>query len=536
MNINKLDNLLERITDLNQTIARPDSFLLTKQPQQDNNTIVVGASFSRQNGGKQIDAKNRDEVLRREAITAVEINREFLSRVKSLNVLIMDKPKIFEKADNETQAKLASSIIFVTVVIRENSTQAPCVRLYFVELDELRANDSNPLYFCAFIDSSGKWNRSGCSEAKYNSTLNRHECNCSHLTSFALLWLPQTVTTYYDEQDIASLVSQSLSIICFLIVLIHAIIDRCCTSTVGLRAYDLLPLISTASTTILFTFWIAMSTTVYTRIASQENKIDCFTSAKVLTYFVYFSLIFMLCIKSSVGYFNYLRFVRLFPEPSKKKLLKMFCLSVLISAGSLSFAIGFDSSHAYNITAIYSLKVCWFKREVIHYFLTIPVCIFLIINISILILVSRRILMHVRNATSPHATYERMKRCVAVLLSSCVAQGIGWLFGPLITVLDNDSATIFGWLFVICNGLEGLWTLCLYFIIRAQGLYEQKRVVAQKTLMQTKMVEIFSKRHHYSRSKNVRGDERIADGQMTKQNQFLRLNHRDDSKLNSSQC
>ena len=63
--------------------------------------------------------------------------------------------------------------------------------------------------------------------------------------------------------------------------------------------------------------------TVYNQTPSA-NETRCFLSSSVLMFFVYFSLIFMFCAKTSVGYFYYLRFVRLFPQPSYRQLLFMF--------------------------------------------------------------------------------------------------------------------------------------------------------------------------------------------------------------------
>lgn len=96
----------------------------------------------------------------------------------------------------------------------------------------------------------------------------------------------------------------------------------------------------------------------------------------------------------------------------------------------------------------------------------------------IIIFVGKRIIKHARNATSLHQSYERMKRCVLVLLSSCVTQGIGWLFGPFITLVNPNAGRVLEWFFIIFNGLEGVWSIILYIIIRSQRIDEQKRVTA----------------------------------------------------------
>jgi len=186
----------------------------------------------------------------------------------------------------------------------------------------------------------------------------------------------------------------------------------------------------------------------------------------------------MFCAKTSVGYFNYLRFVYLFPQPSFRRLFILLTISFFISIGWVSFAAGFNSNSSFNITQLYPYKLCWFTRDVIYYFLTIPVCIFLLLNFITIIFVAKHIINHARHATSPHQSYERMKRCVLVLLSSCVTQGIGWLFGPFISFVSPTGGEVLEWFFIVFNGLEGLWSILLYIIIRAQRIDEQKRVTA----------------------------------------------------------
>jgi hypothetical protein len=204
----------------------------------------------------------------------------------------------------------------------------------------------------------------------------------------------------------------------------------------------------------------------------------------------------MFCVKTSIGYFNYLRFVHLFPEPSRRKLFNILLVLFFITIIWVAFAAGFNSNPTFKITELIPYRLCWFTHEVIHYFFTIPVCLFLLINLILFILVARRIINHVRNATSPHQSYERMKRCVIVLLSSCVTQGIGWLMGPPITFIEWKYAEGLAWIFVIFNGLEGLWAIILYAIIRSQRMDEQKRIIASKDLTKsTKLSSIKSKKN-----------------------------------------
>ena len=443
---------------------------------------ILGAFRNSTVFGDFVNTINRDDVIRSDILAAGIIDKKSLTDVARINMFIIEKPYDYVKADNRTNKTLASSV--VVVGIQENSAQRD-ITLYFKILPEYKPNVI-PTYKCSFFNTtSSEWDESGCDEPVYNEVHDRYECSCHHLTSFALIWLPKS-PDYLTSQDITSLIFQSISIISFIAVIIHSLTLRLLNSPMSLRAFDLLPLISSASTTLLFIFYIALGMTVYTRIPiTSSTTTPCFTSASVLMFFVYFFLIFMFCVKISVGYFNYLRFVLLFPEPSRRKLLIMLIISFFISITLTSFAAGFNSNSSYNITQLQGNKLCWFNKDVIHYFMTIPVGIFLLLSLIMIILVGKHIIDHVRRSTSPHQSHIRMKRCVIVLLSSCVTQGVGWSFGPLILITNPTSQEVFGWLFVIFNGLEGLWCIFLYIIIRSQRMDEQIRIRSQKTLTKT---------------------------------------------------
>ncbi|CAF4592479.1 unnamed protein product, partial [Rotaria sp. Silwood1] len=486
LTVNDIDDYVTSINNVNFTRSTNESMLIAVPPNQGDGVFVLGASFTRGIGGTVVSTNNSEQITNTELSTAALISNQSLTGVTSLNMLIIDKPTKYENLDNSTEKKLASSVVVVVVNRNNVSSNQINISLFFQILNEYRPS-GDVEYICSFYETSDlKWNESGCTAPQYNAVFNRYECNCNHLTSFALLWLPRVqLTRDLRPVDIASLVFQSISIVCFIIIIINAIVMRVRRPIMGFRAYDILPLISSASTTILFAFYIALSMTVYTKTTS-ENESQCFLSSSVLMFFVYFFLIFMFCAKTSVGYFNYLRFVHLFPEPSLRKLFVMLAISFVFSIAWIAFAVGFNSNSSFKITQLYPYKICWFTRDVIYYFLTIPVCLFLLVNIIIFIRVAQRIISHVRHAKSPHKSYGRMKRCVLILLSSCATQGIGWLFGPFLTFVNPDAGKVLEWIFNIFNGLEGLWSILLYMIIRSTRMDEQKRSVAARELSKTK--------------------------------------------------
>ncbi|CAF1349053.1 unnamed protein product [Adineta steineri] len=489
LSADEIDNIVKDLTNINLSLSSNTSFIAVQQPNQDENSMVLGASFKRGIGGDIIDTNNEVNVTDSFITAAVIVNRESLNGVTSLNLLIIDKPTEYENIDNSTNKTLTSSVIVVNLQ-RDDSAFSPLyLSLYFKLIEEYIPNGIGK-YLCSFYNTTTFiWSETGCSSAFYNQQFNRYECNCTHTTSFALVWLPQSLLTEtssktFDAQDIASLITQLISIICFLIIMIHATGIRIINPLIGVQALNLLPLISTASTTILFSFYIALSLTVYTQTSSSYQT-ECFSSSGVLMFITYFFLIFMFCVKTITGYFYFLRFVRLFPQPSHRKLLIMLIISFLISSLCTILAIGLNTNSSYNITQLYPYELCWFNSNVIYYFMTIPICLFLFFNIITIILVSNSLFKHARSAATSKQINERLKRCAIVLLSSCVTQGIGWIFGPFISFIGVTAGEVLAWIFIILNGLEGVWSILLYILIRTQQMDEQKHVVAAIELSKT---------------------------------------------------
>ncbi|CAM4822584.1 unnamed protein product [Rotaria magnacalcarata] len=513
--ISVIEQSLSKVDNISITLSSDSSFLIAQPLNHSSNDILSGARFQRGLNGSAVMISTENSSLNSNATAAAVISEQSLVNVKSLQMFIIDKPTMYENADNKTNKSLASSVVIGSVQLLTSASVPLNISLYFKISPEYQPNVS-ATYLCSFYDISNScWNETGCTDALFNRALSRYECSCNHLTSFALIWLPQSQLGSYGRTmrvaDIASLVFQSVSIVCFLIVIIHSVTVRATNPLLKFQVNYLLPLISSASTTILFIFFIALGMTVYTQTPS-ENETKCFLSSSVLMFFVYFFLIFMFCTKTSIGYFNYLRFVHLFPEPKLRQLYRLLTVSFLVSITWVSFAAGFNANSSFSITQLYPYQLCWFTRDALYYFMTIPVCIFLLLNLFTIIFVSKHIIVHARNATSRHQSYERMKRCVIILLSSCVTQGIGWLFGPFISFVSPTGGDVLEWFFIILNGLEGVWSIILYIIIRSQRMEEQKRVTAAVELTKTTSSKTSERGKSYEKDRRRSNTERQNTG------------------------
>ncbi|CAF3343919.1 unnamed protein product, partial [Rotaria sp. Silwood2] len=111
LSVNEIDTILSNINNTNITINTNDSILVVQQPNQGDNVIVLGASFTRGTGGEVVNNTNKERVTNSYLSTAAIINQESLDGVTSLNILIIDKPTTYENIDNSTNKTVASSVI-----------------------------------------------------------------------------------------------------------------------------------------------------------------------------------------------------------------------------------------------------------------------------------------------------------------------------------------------------------------------------------------------------------------------------------------
>ena len=554
LTLGEIDNIVGGLQTSGLTVNTSTSIIFSLSPKSssDDNSTVLGGSYQQNIGGQIVDTENEMSVISTNISVAGVFTPSSVLPATSIRVVIISDSSAYANIDNFTNRTLASSILSAKLQRNNVSISGPLeIKLYFQVLAKANATP-NADFLCVFYDdNTTRWSDSGCTVPTYNRVFARYECKCNHLSSFALVWLPKSsqstnvntsTPVVWDADDIASLVFQSLSIACFLGVVIHGTVMRVTQPSNFTAPRNLFPLLSCAVTMVLFVFYIALSMTVFNRfyfapanspsqgrtLESKANPVSttqapssevmCLPHESSLAFTTYFFLILMFCIKTGSGYLNYEHFVRLFPPPSKRRLLLMFAISFLVSIFLVALAAGLNSNPSNKITRVAARKVCWFSTEVIHYFLTIPISIFLALNIIVIVLVARRMIIYAKapQDSSKRSQYIRRKRCVILILSSCVTQGVGWLFGPLISIASPTAGTVLMWFFIIFNGLEGLWAVILYIFIRKEGLDEDKRAPSSTVSPVTKFDREYD-------SPSLRRSDRRTD--LRKRPEFNEMNH-----------
>ncbi|CAF3805875.1 unnamed protein product [Rotaria sp. Silwood1] len=181
-------------------MSKSSSFLVAAPPYRSHD-IVLGAAFTGNGvGGQIVNNSNENYLLNSNISAAAVINSQYLMGVSSLNVLIIDQPSSFVNVDQVTNKILVSSMIFVTARRHLGLDKTIPVSLFFTVRQQFKPPVSGTLYCSFFNTTTSSWNEAGCTSPIRNDIYNRFECSCNHLTSFALVWLPESASPGFNAQ------------------------------------------------------------------------------------------------------------------------------------------------------------------------------------------------------------------------------------------------------------------------------------------------------------------------------------------------
>ncbi|CAF4328583.1 unnamed protein product [Rotaria sp. Silwood2] len=615
----EIEKFIDSLSNITLIINTNTSFMMVQQLSQHSNVTTLGAAFTHDIGGGIVNTSNENNILNSNITAGAFLAYESLIDVTFLNMLIIDKPILYENIYNTSEKTLASSVI-VIVRKRNNDVSTPInISLYFQVLKEYAPNHLAE-YFCSFYDTmNSKWNESGCTKPRYNPTFDRYECSCNHLSTFGLVWMPKIITcnnsTHVELPDHSCVskpdaqalavntlrnTTNSTVIANYLSIYISSVTNSnaASNSTHTLLIDDIdmyLSNIKNVSLTIntnnsiliaqptkqegnvivlgasfthgfggqlintsnvndvtksnfsaaaiinnpVLSGIIALSMLIIdepTAIEDQDKSKNKSLASSVIVVAVqrdgspsvpmnislYFQVLSDYKPNISVNYFCsfYDATNRTWNESgcTKPRYNLAFDRYECSCNHTTTFALVWLPKlpltrylNAQDIASLIfqSISICCFLAIIIHAifirirdpimslqandllpFISYAVTMILFIFYIALAMTvytkttyddekqSYNILNHVQNATSPDRSYERMKRCVVILLLSCVTQGVGWLLGPFLTFVSEDRANVLGWFFNIFNGLEGLWGIILYIIILSEHTNKQKAAVA----------------------------------------------------------
>jgi hypothetical protein len=333
-----------------------------------------------------------------------------------------------------------------------------------MSFEEAKIDHSLGTYSCVFWQVN-RWNDTGCIHSQDSST-RRHYCVCDHLTSFALIFTPNGTLS---QTSIPSAVAAILSIIGLVLSICLSVYQQTTSrATQTPRYLSLTNIFSLSSTLILF---ILLTVTMFRKHQSSTGTNQCQSSTLNLASATYFFVIVTFISKTLLGVYYFLTiFVRFALVQWTSMPVKWFvCTLGLIIILALIPTI--VARQLPNVLVQYE-NICWFSSTYLIKFLTIPISIFIGINVIIIIIIAYRLIRFASYKTaSTQSKNGRFTTGICIWISSCILLGVAWVIGPLLGVFIDEngrtSSTVgvaIQWIFAILIGLEGVWVLIVNII------------------------------------------------------------------------
>ncbi|CAF3257287.1 unnamed protein product, partial [Rotaria sp. Silwood2] len=113
-------------------------------------------------------------------------------------------------------------------------------------------------------------------------------------------------------------------------------------------------------------------------------------------------------------------------------------------------------------------SICWFNKSYIFRFISIPLIIFLALNILIIFGITIRLIQFFIRRKMSQTNEKRTIVSIMIWITLCILLGVAWIFGPFLDLMIKDKtltpSKIIQWIFAVYNGLEGLWVLGINII------------------------------------------------------------------------
>jgi hypothetical protein len=203
----------------------------------------------------------------------------------------------------------------------------------------------------------------------------------------------------------------------------------------------------------------------------------CSRSEENLVIATYFFLISTFASKTLLGicyfltiFFHFI-FIQ-FTSLSNKWFYTGFCLVILVAL--IPTIILHTLRYQWKNLFLQYQGICWVNSSVIFQFISIPIIIFIGLNLLIISGITIRLLKFSFERKTVKTNEKRLIISLMIWLALCTSLGIAWIFGPFLDVLitdkDQSSSVVKLWFFGIFIGLEGLWVL----IVNVVFYYNQK--------------------------------------------------------------
>ncbi|XP_052244854.1 adhesion G protein-coupled receptor L4-like [Dreissena polymorpha] len=353
---------------------------------------------------------------------------------------------------------------------------------------------TNPV--CVFWDFNitrsgrrGGWSTEGCILASITNITAK--CQCNHLTNFAILMSPSTISPVHAKAlGIVSAVGCAVSIVCLIITLvIHALVWRLVRS-------DRVIVVMHLCVALLFALIFFLG-----GVNRTESRGACVAIAAAIQYF-FLAMFFMMLL---IGLEILICVVRVFMTKFRTKVLVP--LAWIIPGIIVGVSLGVSKTQGYGNSTF-----CWLdiSSGLIWSFVG-PALFIICVNILVVIVVLKRM-----SSLAAMKTKTETEKLKTGLYSICVllpVVGLTWVFGVLAI---NDDMWIFQYIFAILNGLQGFFIFLFYCVLNRQVRDALRRRQDRKRSLQTLSSDLRKQSHSASQEKRKNSktpEQPVADAQ-----------------------
>ncbi|XP_040270595.1 adhesion G protein-coupled receptor E5 [Bufo bufo] len=355
--------------------------------------------------------------------------------------------------------KMVSPVVSVFLGISNTSSLRHPVSMRLNFTDEVKS----PNISCvSWSVSDSSWTSKGCVMVERDD--DGITCNCTHLTSFAILMLLDD----YESWALTLLTQIGLSISIFCLVL--AIITFCfCRSIRGTR--------NTIHMHLCISLFFG-NCIFLLGIEATHNKVACGIVAGLLHAFYLSSF----CWMSLEGLELYRMLVTVFKTHLKKR--------YLLAVGYGTPAVIITISAAIYHKGYGTEKYCWLSREkgFIWAFMG-PVCLIILVNCGIFVLTVWKLAEKMSSINPEQGQLKRIRTLTMTSLAQLCILGSCWAFGFF---MFNTATPFFIYAFTILNTLQGLQIFCLHCLMHKKVREEYKMWLCALAHFKTPVYSEFS--------------------------------------------
>eukprot|EP00117_Sycon_ciliatum_P012869 scpid25701/ scgid13763/ Latrophilin-3; Calcium-independent alpha-latrotoxin receptor 3; Lectomedin-3 len=349
--------------------------------------------------------------------------------------------------ESDSKYKVVTPVVsaaFADIESDDLNFTATSVKIVF-NIQDQNVDSSNVV--CAYWNvTESEWLTNGCWSSEVNST--HVSCECNHLTSFAVLMIPD----HRSHSEILTIISYALcsvALVCFVIT----IIVLSAFKKLRKKKFQLLIL------------QISVPSFVTTLLVMFTHKTSNAVACKAVAVLLHFSVLCMFSMMAVACSELHRAIVHVFDRTKKRRLRKY---AWLIAAGA-SAVIVITVASSTEMDAYGSKTVCWFNRNgtmrynsVFYGTFVTPLALMLIHNAIICYTVLSRITKHSQRE-SHRQKMQQIKNLIGAITTISTVMGLSWILAFLLLVSQHLITQI---VFVVVESLQGV-AILLLFIFRS---------------------------------------------------------------------